>query len=80
MDQGNFYILLFGAIGGISVIVAPLLKLNSNIVKLNANMEHLIENMKKHDSKIEKIEDELYDIKHEQANHETRLKSLENKV
>ena len=45
MDQGNFYILLFGAIGGISVIVAPLLKLNSNIVKLNANMEHLIENI-----------------------------------
>jgi len=45
MSQGEFYVLLFGAISGLAVVVAPILKLNSNITKLNSNMEYLNRNV-----------------------------------
>ena len=41
MSQGEFYVLLFGAISGLAVVVAQIVKLHSYITKLTSNLEYL---------------------------------------
>lgn len=86
MEQGDFYVLLFGAIGGLTVIVTPLLKLNSNITKLNTNMEYLNRHVVESEKKIDDIvaqqlltDKVLYEHKCIFKNHEDRIDKLERK-
>lgn len=84
MAQGEFYVLLFGAVGGLMVIVTPLLKLNSNITKLNSNMEYLNRHVVESEKKIDDIvaqqnltDKVLYEHKYILKNHEDRIDKLE---
>lgn len=84
MQQGEFYVLLFGAVGGLAVIVTPILKLNSNIVKLNSSIENLYGDIKEQKNKIDNLEfqqiaDEktLVEHKYRLENHEKRIEKLE---
>jgi hypothetical protein len=84
MSQGEFYVLLFGAISGLAVVVAPILKLNSNITKLNSNMEYLNRNVVESEKRINDIAQQqnmtdkvLYEHKYILKNHEDRIDKLE---
>ena len=84
MSQGDFYVLLFGAIGGLAIVVTPLLKLNANIVKLNSNMEHLNKHVEESEKKIDDIVQQqiltdkvLLEHKYVLKNHEDRINLLE---
>lgn len=87
MSQGEFYVLLFGAMGGLTAIVTPLLKLNSNITKLNSNMEYLNRHVVDSEKKIDDIDKSqvltdkvLLEHKYILKNHEDRIDKLEQKV
>lgn len=77
----NMIIALVGFLGGLVVLVAPILRLNSTITKLTTIVEQLKEVVKdktdKLDERVTKHGQEIDDIKIKQAEHETRLKSLE---
>lgn len=76
--MGALVVALISLIGLIVAIVTPIVKLNSNIVKLNSNIEHMRENDKVRDHRITKHGEEIQEVQHELANHEGRIKSLEN--
>lgn len=61
-------------------VAAPVLKLNGNITRLNTILEQALKTIEKQGNSIEKLNDELYEVKHIQANHETRLKSIEKRM
>lgn len=61
-------------------------KLNESIITLNLNFEHMLENdrrrdvmLKEHEESLKIIEDRVHETEHQLSNHETRLKSLENR-
>ena len=63
----------------------PLHDLNLNIVKLSNSIDKMHENdmvrdkrIEKHGAEIDKLDDRMHEAEHELANHETRIKSLEN--
>lgn len=63
----------------------PIQELNITITRLNTNFEHMLERDKERDKRLNKQgeeidenSDNIIEMKHEIANHETRIKSLEN--
>lgn len=80
----NDIMTILGFFGALIALVAPILKLNSNLVRLNANFEHMMKNDEIRDRRIEKHGAEIDEVKnlatetsHVVANHETRIQSLE---
>lgn len=73
-------------IGVVTAIVTPMLKLNASIVALNTTMQEVRKNDKVRDERIsihgkeiDELKFKVNDNAHELANHETRIKGLENK-
>lgn len=70
-----------GFLGGLIVLIAPILKLNSTITKLTVAVEKLEELVKektdKLDERVTKHGKEIDDLKLTQTKHEERLKQLE---
>ena len=68
----------------IVTVTKPLLNVHRQLVELNANQKQIIEQNKirddritLHGKEIETNQRDLIEVKHELANHETRLQSLE---
>lgn len=83
--MGALVFALAGLIGLIFTVTKPLLSVHKQLVELNTNQKMIIEQNKIRDDRIsthgKEIEDnqkELVEVKHELANHEGRIKSLEN--
>ena len=84
MDEATaIYTIVLGG-GALIAIVAPILKLNTSIVNLTTSIDHMKEldivrdkRITKHGEEIEHNHEVLIDVKHEIANHETRIQSLE---
>ena len=81
MLTDNMIIALVGFLGGLVVLVAPILRLNSTISKLTTIVEKLEELVKdktdKLDERVTKHGKEIDDIRLKQTEHEERLKQLE---
>lgn len=72
-----------GFLGGLVALITPIIKLNSNITRLTTVVERLEalvkEKTDKLDERVTKHGSEIDEIKIKQAEHDTRLKQLENK-
>lgn len=70
-----------GFLGGLVVLIAPILKLNATITKLTTVVEKLEELVKektdKLDERVTKHGKEIDDLRLTQTQHEERLKQLE---
>lgn len=77
MNDGNMYVYLIGAVGGLATIVTPLLKLNSNIVKLTTTLQYVVETLESLGGRVTTHGNDIDEIKVTLANHEVRIKVLE---
>lgn len=58
----------------------PIEDLNTSIIELNINFKNMLEREKSTDEEIKSLSEKVHDNKHMLVNHETRLKSVENKI
>ncbi|WP_059004168.1 hypothetical protein [Bittarella massiliensis (ex Durand et al. 2017)] len=88
MTEWGVFGVVVALLGFLAAIVAPILKLNTNITRLTVTMEHLVEQMGGQSKKMEEIREKnhksherLWEKNEEQdkmlENHEGRLKVLE---
>lgn len=82
--SNNDIMLILGFFGALITLVAPILKLNTNLVRLNTNFENMIKNdevrdqrISTHGKEIDNLRDRIKENSHTISNHETRIQSLE---
>ncbi len=77
----NYLIALVGFLGGLVVLITPIIRLNGSITRLTAaveNLEKLVkEKTDKLDERVTRHGKEIDDLRLTQTQHEERLKQLE---
>lgn len=66
-----------GFLVALIAIVAPIVRLNSNIAKLTAMLENMSDDITKHDGRITRHGEQIDELNTEVAKHDVRISVLE---